>query len=179
MKRTQTKSIIANTLIELMRTHDIDKITVTDLAEKCGVSRQTFYYHFQDITDVLEWIIKDVVHDVVKKSVDTSSVYDSIYLFIKNCQTYHAQIGILLRSNKRAALEDTLIHALRESLGNTYNSFGIDDKLSLEEKNLLLDFMTYGIIGFIFDKKISSNDDIEESTFFIYKLVSRLVGSIQ
>ena len=43
---------IANALRTLSKQKSIDKITVKDLVELCGISRQTFYYHFQDILAV-------------------------------------------------------------------------------------------------------------------------------
>jgi AcrR family transcriptional regulator len=37
----------------------LDKITVIDIVTDCGVNRQTFYYHFQDIYDLIEWLFLD------------------------------------------------------------------------------------------------------------------------
>ena len=48
------KAAVADALLELIRRKDADKITVKDLVEVCGISRQTFYYHFKDIVDVVE-----------------------------------------------------------------------------------------------------------------------------
>ena len=41
-----------------METESFEKITVKDIVEDCGVNRQTFYYHFQDIYELLGWIYK-------------------------------------------------------------------------------------------------------------------------
>ena len=49
------KSMIAETFMALSKTKDVDKITVMDLVKACHISRQTFYYHFQDILEVIEW----------------------------------------------------------------------------------------------------------------------------
>ena len=46
------KEMIAETYARMIRQGDIDKITVKALIEECHISRQTFYYHFQDIMDV-------------------------------------------------------------------------------------------------------------------------------
>ena len=51
-----TKEIIAKTFTELLDEKPMSKITVKDIVERCGVNRNTFYYHFKDIYDVLEWI---------------------------------------------------------------------------------------------------------------------------
>ena len=53
-----------------MEVKPIDKITIKDLVEKCGLNRQTFYYHFDDVYDLLEWIFeqdatKSLPHEIV------------------------------------------------------------------------------------------------------------------
>ena len=47
-----TKLALEASLKELLRTKTIDKITINDLTEHCGISRMTFYYHFKDIYDL-------------------------------------------------------------------------------------------------------------------------------
>ena len=37
-------------------TKSLDKITINELAEDCGISRMAFYYHFKDIYDLVEWV---------------------------------------------------------------------------------------------------------------------------
>lgn len=49
------KAKIAETLYELLKHKPLDKITVKELVDTCNISRQSFYYHFQDIMDVVEW----------------------------------------------------------------------------------------------------------------------------
>ncbi|MEG1430525.1 MAG: TetR family transcriptional regulator, partial [Oscillospiraceae bacterium] len=50
-----TKKALAASLVRLLSEKPLDKITVVDIAEDCEVNRQTFYYHFQDIYDLVEW----------------------------------------------------------------------------------------------------------------------------
>ena len=50
-----TKQIIEDSLKKLMLQKPLDKITIRDLTEDCGISRMTFYYHFKDIYDLVEW----------------------------------------------------------------------------------------------------------------------------
>ncbi len=51
-----TKQKIARALRQLMSERPLSKITVQDLMEGAQMKRQSFYYHFQDIYDVLGWI---------------------------------------------------------------------------------------------------------------------------
>ena len=48
------KGIIADTLLQMVQHTSVDNITVTALIDRCHISRQTFYYHFENLMDVLE-----------------------------------------------------------------------------------------------------------------------------
>lgn len=50
-----TKPRIAEALRELLRERPLQKITVQDIMNRTGMKRQSFYYHFQDVNQVLEW----------------------------------------------------------------------------------------------------------------------------
>ena len=60
-----TKNALAASLKKLLSKKELSKITITNITEECGVNRQTFYYHFKDIYDLLEWIF---TNEVVKKN---------------------------------------------------------------------------------------------------------------
>ncbi|WP_320127393.1 TetR/AcrR family transcriptional regulator C-terminal domain-containing protein [uncultured Sphaerochaeta sp.] len=51
-----TKLALAQSLRQLMQERTLDKITVKEVVERCGVNRQTFYYHFRDMYDLLDWM---------------------------------------------------------------------------------------------------------------------------
>ena len=50
-----TKTLLAESLQDLMRTHPLEKISVNDIVEHAGVGRNTFYYHFADKYDLVNW----------------------------------------------------------------------------------------------------------------------------
>ena len=52
-----TKRKIAFALKELMETIPFEKITISDISQKSGIHRQTFYYHFQDRYELLDWLL--------------------------------------------------------------------------------------------------------------------------
>ena len=68
--REDMKAVIADTFSQMLDKEDIDKITVTKLIAECHISRQTFYYHFKDIMDVLEWTFRRATQELVQKSLD-------------------------------------------------------------------------------------------------------------
>ena len=50
-----TKRALEASLKNLLLQKPLDKITINDIAEDCGINRMTFYYHFKDIYDLVEW----------------------------------------------------------------------------------------------------------------------------
>ena len=54
-----TKKLLADAFLRQLNQKTLNKITVQDIADEAGVSRKTFYYYFQDIYDLMEWILEE------------------------------------------------------------------------------------------------------------------------
>lgn len=62
----KTKLALADALKAAMKTKKLSKITVSELICACNINRKTFYYHFQDLYDLLKWMLERETLDVVK-----------------------------------------------------------------------------------------------------------------
>lgn len=78
------KSVIADTFMALSKTKDVDKITVMDLVKACHISRQTFYYHFQDILEVIEWSVQQAFQEILIRKMETDTPEETIRIFIES-----------------------------------------------------------------------------------------------
>lgn len=58
-KTLLTKQAMHMALKKLLTVKPFKKITIKDITDACGLNRQTFYYHFQDIYDLLEWSFRE------------------------------------------------------------------------------------------------------------------------
>ena len=61
-----TKKALAGALKRAMKKKSFQKITVSELIADCGVNRKTFYYHFEDIYDLLHWMLEEESVEVVR-----------------------------------------------------------------------------------------------------------------
>lgn len=61
-----TKTAIANALKQKMKNKPFQKITVSELIKECGINRNTFYYHFEDIYALLKWTFEHEAIEIVK-----------------------------------------------------------------------------------------------------------------
>ena len=63
---TTTKELIYKTFLELLRQKPFDKITVRDIVEKANVNRNTFYYYYSDMYEMLEEIFTVTESQIVE-----------------------------------------------------------------------------------------------------------------
>ncbi len=66
----QTKNDMKEALKKLIAKKSINKITIKEITDECGLNRMTFYYHFKDIYDLLEWSIQTEAYSSVQKDYD-------------------------------------------------------------------------------------------------------------
>ncbi len=55
----QTKHALAEALKTLMAQKPFDKITIRNISELAGIRRQNFYYHFEDVYDLMRWMFEE------------------------------------------------------------------------------------------------------------------------
>lgn len=113
------KSIIAAALTELIQRGNIDKITVKALIEECHISRQTFYYHFQDLMDVIEWTMRQTTRQLSEESRKQERMIDALKVFISFARQHAVMIRKLMDSQRRPQIEKMMIDSsLALSEGN-------------------------------------------------------------
>ena len=68
-----TKRALEQSLKNLLQQKPLSKITISDITEDCGISRMTFYYHFKDLYDLVEWACAEDAARALqnKKTYDT------------------------------------------------------------------------------------------------------------
>lgn len=68
-----TKQMLADALIDLSSKKPFSKITVSELVALCDINRKTFYYHFTDVYDLLEWYLTGEINQAINSF---HSIYD-------------------------------------------------------------------------------------------------------
>lgn len=106
-----TKKAIAEATLRLAQARPISKITVRDIVEECGITRNTFYYHFHDIYEVLEDLI-DSKFDALEGSWETDYA-NSTREILNFCNEYKK----ILLNLYRAVGHETMADYLRRRMG--------------------------------------------------------------
>lgn len=103
-----TKKAIAESFIKLVNKMPFDKITVKDIVEDCGVNRNTFYYHYQDIYALLREIFETETKKVMDMTFESDSWQEAFLQAAKFALENRKGIYHIYNSIKRKEIEDYL-----------------------------------------------------------------------
>ena len=77
-----TKQAIRNSFIRLLNERPVSQITVKDIVEDCGINRNSFYYHYQDLPSMAEEIILEEAEAMVRQHPSVDSIEECIDLAV-------------------------------------------------------------------------------------------------
>ena len=120
----QTKHALAAALKELMAQKPIDKITIHDITECCGIRRQNFYYHFEDVYDLMRWMFQEEAVSLLRQHEGTLLWQEGLLQLFRYIEENKAVCLCALRSVGREHLKrffETDVHAI---IHRTVEQFG-------------------------------------------------------
>lgn len=146
-----TKKALATSLKKLLSKKELSKITISNITDDCGVNRQTFYYHFKDVYDLLEWIY---LNEVIQ-SLDVKDTYDtwqqgflSIFEYILNNKDF---VKNTYNSISREFFLRFIYNQTTELLMNIIEEKSKNLEVKKEDKKFIANFYKYGFVGIVQD----------------------------
>lgn len=82
--KATTDILLAESFKELARKHSIEKITIKEITDLAGVIRPTFYNHFQDKYELLEWIITTDLLNPIEPLIQNGMISEGLILLFTN-----------------------------------------------------------------------------------------------
>ena len=146
-----TKLALEAALKKELLTKSLDKITINELADDCGISRMAFYYHFKDIYDLVEWVC---VEDGTK-ALQGKKTYE-------NWQEGFCQIFEAVQENKpfimnvyrcvdRQKIESYLNKLTYQLIADVVEEKCTGMQVAEEHKEFIAGFYKYGFVGVMLD----------------------------
>lgn len=77
MAKNYTKNLIKQEFIKLLNKKSLHNITVTEIAKQCKIERKTFYYHYENLPQLVKEIFDEDLEDVIKEFNETLSWEES------------------------------------------------------------------------------------------------------
>ena len=167
-----TKELIARALLQLAREKPVEKITVKDIVKLCGVNRNTFYYHFQDIPDVVDFLMRQQV-DYLSSQRRKDETLSSFSLRFMDYLVAHKKTVLHVYKSLR---RETFLHYLHELLAYMADCLKDSPEISALTEDELQELKFFSICimeGTIFEWLAS---DMNEEIYEKCKRVSRLLS---
>lgn len=119
-----TKRVLADSIKKLMEQRPLAKISVGDIVEECGLNRNSFYYHFKDKYDLVNWIFyTDVINRLKLDNVLTGSVWELIdtisHYFYENKSFYMNALSVSGQNSFAEYYIDIIKQIVRARLGES------------------------------------------------------------
>lgn len=176
MQTAVTKSIIRDSFIKLLTGNlDIDKITVSRIIEHAKISRQTFYYHFQDIYELQEWIIKMDFEKITNRVIECKTTYkEALWYIFEYIHQQKLLIGKALKSSRREFIELLIFENIRKYIAGFQEVPHFENIPSEEDLNFSIEFYSCAITGICI--KLMSDKMLQTSTQDLIERIDKLVA---
>ena len=147
------KYALAQSLKKLLSTRKLDKITVKDIVEDCGVNRQTFYYYFRDIYDLLEWNFCDATERLIRSGLDHGDWRSGVKAVTEYLQENRTLVWNAYHSISHESVSEFLKRTLRPHILSAVReeAKGLEWEPCQENVNFVADIFTLTAAGIVME----------------------------
>lgn len=172
-----TKKAIIQTFQDMLVEMPFDKITVSALVARCGLSSNTFYYHFQDIYDLLETWLNQEKEKYLHAGSNPAAWEADIRTILHILQDNPKPVYHLVNSLSRERLERYVFTSLEPQFYEFVRQQAQGLPIPEEKLQYISSFFCYSLLGFIL-KFLWSNmsANIEESIAHLTKIYGGIIA---
>ena len=166
-----TKALIAEAFLEVSRHKSIDKITIRDIVEHCSISRQAFYYHYQDIVDVIQWIVQKAMQQTFEECLGFDDPRDAMRYLVEHIIAQRDKLIRLFQSQHRDQIEEILMQTFCAFLKELRVRKYAHIRFPTMDTDTALRFFAYGMAGIIRDALKAPHCNADYLSSELYALI--------
>lgn len=168
-----TKKAIAEAFLQAAQQKPIDKVTVKDVVGICGITRQTFYYHFQDLLEVLEWLMAQRVESLLAETLAAKTPKEAIRVMLSTIEDKPDFIVQLMASRKREEAERIFFDAARTYFAELLRRSDSQPQIRYaSDLETALTFYSSAIVGVLIDASRKPSVDLDLLADQLLRLLS-------
>ena len=146
-----TKRAIKTAFLELLDEKPLNKISVRDIVERCGINRNSFYYHFQDIPALLGEIIIERTNDLMAQYPTVDHLEEAFRTAISYAQNNRRAIMHVYNSVSRDTFESSVMQLCAYMTEQYLKSAYPERLISPEDRAVLHRFLKCQLFGLFVD----------------------------
>ncbi|CAM5211770.1 hypothetical protein UACE39S_03309 [Ureibacillus acetophenoni] len=158
----ETKRILATSLKELMKTKSLEKISIRELTDNADVNRQTFYYHFEDIYDLLKWTFQQEALQLLAAHESVNVWQEGLLQLFHYLDENREFSTCALRSLGRSHLKRFFYTDIYNIIGRVVSEFGEKLHAPKDYMSFLTHFFTVSLASLVESWLMGEMDETPE-----------------
>lgn len=144
-----TQKAIKEAFIKLLEQHPLAEITIKDIVEECGINRNSFYYHYQDLPALVEEIIKEDAEDIIRAYPSVNSVVECFDAATEFASRRKKAIMHMYRSINRDTFERYLMMVCEYFVRRYVDTALAQEAIQADDKKTIIDYYKCVCFGLI------------------------------
>lgn len=144
-----TKKAIRDAFVRLLNDRPMSQITVKDIVDECGVNRNTFYYYFEDIPQLMESVVNENAERIIREHPTIDSLDDCINAALEFALTNRKAVLHIYNSVDRDIYEQYQWRVCSYVVAAYVDGVLGDRKLAAEDRITIVDYLkcvSFGVI---------------------------------
>ena len=167
-----TAKAIKETFIQMIEERPLSEITVKEIVKKCGINRNSFYYHYDDLPALIEEIVKEETEAIISKYPSVSSIVECFDVLTEFASHRERAIMHIFRSVNREVFERNLMGLSEYFVTEYVNTVLNDSNIAQNGKKTIITYYKSVFFGLVMEwlNNGMSREFIEEiRTIFLLK----------
>lgn len=157
-----TKQAIRNSFMKLLNERPVSQITVKDIVQDCGINRNSFYYHYQDIPSMIEEIILEETDEIIRRHPTVDSLEEGLDVAVSFAMKNRRAALHLYNSSNRDLFEQYLWRVCEYTVDTYISTAFADYPISVADKSMIIRYYKWSCFGAAMDLlKGGMKDDIQ------------------
>lgn len=144
-----TRKAIIDVFEEFLDEKPFDKITVLSIVERCGISSNTFYYHYRDIFNLLDVWVRDRADKIVSSLESPDSWTEILRAFLHTMQVNRKVVYNVWNSASREKMEKYVYDFVCRQMEKQVNEAPECVDMTDEERGVVTRFCSYSLLGYL------------------------------
>lgn len=152
----------------------VQKLTVTDIVNECHITRQAFYYHFSDIPDLLQWMLRQKEEEALEESRRMESGEERIRYWLLIAINANAYVKKGTESNYADELWQMIFQRMQSVFSSIMETEETFSTLALTpfEKDLLIQYNCHAMAGLMRNWTEKETENVDRIVHCIYQFVT-------
>ncbi len=172
-----TKKAIQKAFLDSILKKSFDKITVKDIVEECEINRNTFYYYYKDIYDLMEDIFIIETQKELEKAQELSSCNEAFLGIAAYIMRYKASISHIYYSKCRDIFVGYLFTMSERILESYIERLDLASQIEEKDKKFVCDFYRFSLVGMMNNWIKNGMEEDEEQ--FIKKMCDIFENTVE